>query len=329
MAVKLPAKLLALRRKFAARLAERVGTTAKPCADIAVMGSVNLDLVAYVDQFPLPGETRTDAQFARFPGGKGANQALALQRLARTAPPGSPIPNLHCRLYACVGDDPFATEALAQLRLETVDLDAVEVEPAQPTGTALILVNRISGENQIVVAPGANRACSPTRLLADLADAARPDMVLAQLETPIHALEAIAPFAPFLVLNAAPAKPLPAAIWGHCDLLIVNEIENAFYRDAIKDFDGLVAITHGAKGASLYWRRERLAVHPGFAIEAIDTTGAGDCFTAALLLALMRSDEPFEALRFACAAAACACMKAGAQSSLPDYGEVQAFLASA
>lgn len=320
----LPDKLLALRRKLAARLLKPGD---RPSARIAIMGSVNLDLVAYVDQFPLPGETRTDAQFARFPGGKGANQALALQRLARGAPLGSPIRDLHCRLYACVGEDPFASEALARLKDEKVDLDAVFVEPNEPTGTAFILVNRVSGENQIVVAPGANRALTPERLLADLAEAAPPDLVLAQLETPIRALEAIAPFAPFLALNAAPARPLPPALWAQCDLLIVNEIENAFYADAIADFAGLVAITHGAKGASLYWKRERLAMHKGFVVEALDTTGAGDCFSAALCLALIRGDGSEDALHFACAASASACTKRGAQSSFPDHHEVQDFLA--
>jgi ribokinase len=164
-----------------------------PELSIVVVGSVNLDIVARVERFPLPGETLTDAALSRFSGGKGANQALAARRLgARVS------------MVACVGDDPGADEALATLGSEGVDLKNCRTIEGVSTGTALILVSA-EGENQIVVAPGANAAFLP-----DLLELPACDAVIAQLEIPMATVLRVAQQTKgFFCLNAAPAKAVP------------------------------------------------------------------------------------------------------------------------
>ena len=202
---------------------------------ITVLGSVNLDIVATVERFPVPGETLTNATVKRFPGGKGANQALAAHRLgARVS------------LLACVGDDPVSEEALAGLRSEGVDLDRCCVLDGISTGLALILVAG-DGENQIVVAPGANAAFTPEKL--DLPDA---DAVIAQLEVPIETvLKCAQETNGFFCLNAAPARPVPTALLDHIDLLVVNETEARAMGSALDAYSGWLAVTHGGRGAVL------------------------------------------------------------------------------
>ena len=187
-------------------------------ARIAVVGSVNLDIVAKAERLPIAGETVTDASLHRYPGGKGANQALAARRL------GADV-----TLYACVGEDASAGEALALLREGGVNLEACEAA-TEPTGTALIAVSA-SGENQIVVAPGANRC-----LTADAFDASDYDAVVCQLEVPVATLEAVCQKqADTLVcMNLAPALPIPDELVRCADLIVVNETEAQFYGEALR-----------------------------------------------------------------------------------------------
>ena len=195
---------------------------------VAVVGSINLDLVARCERLPRPGETLTGATFERVPGGKGANQALAAARLGAAV-----------SLVGAVGDDPFAAEALALLAEGGVDLDGVRrVEGS--TGVALIVVAD-DGENQIVVAPGANGSVE-----AD-GDLEAVDAVLCQLEVPISTVMDASRRGRFRCLNAAPSRLLPDGLLDHVDLLVVNRYE----LEAVGRFDGLTALTLGAEGAVL------------------------------------------------------------------------------
>ena len=272
---------------------------------ITVVGSVNLDFVATAPSLPAPGETVTGATLARHPGGKGANQALAARRL------GAEV-----RLVARVGADPLAEEALALLRAEGVDLAACAADPEAPTGVALIAVSA-GGENQIVVASGANATLTPDRL-PPLGGA-----LICQLEIPVETVEAATRGAGFVCLNLAPAVPVPDALL-RADLIVANETEAEAYGERLHAGAGLVAVTRGAAGAVLFQDGRVLASAAPPAVQAVDTTGAGDAFVAALTVALLEGQAPAQALAFACAAGALAATRAGAQPSLPRREAVDA-----
>ena len=277
-------------------------------AQITVVGSVNLDIVATAATLPAPGETVTGASLARHPGGKGANQALAAARLgARVA------------LAACVGADAMAKEAVALLAAEGVDLAGVQALSAQPTGVALIAVDA-KGENQIVVAAGANGAFT-----ADHLPEAIDGALICQLEIPIDTVvRAVERTAGFVCLNLAPAAEVPAGLLSRADLIVANQTEAAFYGAHLHDGGGLVAVTLGARGAALFRAGEQIAVALPPKVEAVDATGAGDAFVGALVVALVEGQEPHDALNFACAAGALAATQAGAQPSLPRRAQVDA-----
>jgi ribokinase len=277
---------------------------------IVVVGSVNLDLAASVSRLPVAGETVTGAELNRFPGGKGANQALAAKRL------GADV-----SLVARVGDDAAADEALALLRSGGVDLSACGRDSDAPTGIALIAVSP-SGENQIVVAPGANRALAP-----DMLDLPSVDALICQLEVPVETLmHASKVFDGFFCINLAPALEVPTELIQRADLIVVNETEAEFYGDILAACGVLVATTYGAQAAVLRKEGEVLAESIPPVIDAVDATGAGDTFTAALTVAIVEGQEPEAALRFACAAGAASATKAGAQPSLPFRKDVEALL---
>jgi ribokinase len=278
---------------------------------ITVVGSVNLDFVARGERLPRPGETVTGATLARHPGGKGANQALAARRL------GAQV-----HLVARVGRDAAADEALALLRAAGVDLSCCTVDDDAATGVALIAVAG-DGENQIVVAPGANARLSPEALAGlPLADA-----LLCQLEVPVATVVHAAAHANgFVALNLAPAIDVPASLLEHADLLVVNDTEALHYGEALFAGGGWVAVTHGARGATLLRDGREVAAARPPRITPVDTTGAGDAFVAALLVALLEHQSPAGALDFACAAGAATAMSAGAQPSLPTRASVEALL---
>jgi ribokinase len=268
-----------------------------PAPTIAVVGSVNLDLVARCERLPRPGETVSGADFARYPGGKGANQAVAAARLGAAV-----------RFVGCVGRDAFADEALAGLRDAGVELTLRGVDA--PTGVALIIVAD-DGENQIVVAPGANA-------LVGGFSVGEPDAVLCQLEIPDAAVAEAAAQGPFFCLNAAPARPVDVVP----DLLVVNDYEY----ETLGRPGGLVALTLGAEGAVLVEDGEEVARAKPPPVQAVDGTAAGDAFTACLLVSLLEGLPREEALRRACAAGAIAASRPGAQPSLPTAAEVDALL---
>jgi ribokinase len=272
-----------------------------PAPRLTVVGSINLDLVARTARLPRPGETVTDATFARVPGGKGANQAVAAARL------GAEV-----TLIACVGGDEFAQPALAELVAAGVGLDRLKrIDGA--TGVALIVVDA-NGEDAIVVAPGANLELRPEDV--ELSDG---DGVLCQLEIPLETVEHVAATAPTdFFLNAAPARGrVPAA-----DVTIVNQLE----LEALPHRDGVIAVTLGAEGAILLDDGEEVARAVPPPVEVVDGTAAGDAFTACLVVSLVEGRDRVEALRRACAAGAIAASRFGAQTSLPTAAEVDALL---
>jgi ribokinase len=269
---------------------------------LTVVGSVNLDLVARTERLPRPGETVTGATFSRIAGGKGANQAVAAARLGAAV-----------TLIACVGDDDFHLAAVSELAAAGVDMTRFKIAAAATTGVALVTVDA-AGENEIVVAPGAN-----SELLPD--DVSLPDCdgVLCQLEIPLETVAHVAETAPGeFFLNAAPARgAVPVA-----DVTIVNRYE----LEALNHRDGVIVVTHGADGAILMEGGEEVARATPPPVEAVDGTGAGDAFTACLVVSLLEGRERTESLRRACIAGALAASRFGAQTSLPTAAEVDALL---
>jgi ribokinase len=255
--------------------------------------------VVQAERLPRPGETVSGARFARIPGGKGANQAVAAARLGANV-----------RMVGCVGHDGLADEALAGLRDAAVD-QAWLVKDA-PTGIALITVDA-EGETTIVVAPGANAELRPDDLSLAGAEA-----VLCQQEIPADTVAQAAELAPRFFLNAAPARDeAPDA-----ELTIVNRLE----LDALGERPGLVCLTLGAEGAVLLEDGREIARAEPPAVEAVDGTAAGDAFTACLVVSLLEGRPRDDALRRACAAGALAASRFGAQTSLPTAEEVDVLL---
>lgn len=276
---------------------------------ITVVGSINLDIVATGPALPRPGETVGGARLARHPGGKGANQALAARRL------GADV-----QLVGAVGADDMADEALKLLQTGGVDLSQVAHVNGETTGVALIAVDATSGENLIVVCPGANHVLRPE----DVAHLPIEHM-MGVLEVPVPVLLAAAEKATgFVSLNLAPAMTIPDQLMTMADLISVNESEAATYGDHLMTCGALVAVSLGAAGAVLYKDGKEIARAAPPEVQVVDTVGAGDTFTAALTVALIEGQAPQDALAFAVTAGALACTRPGAQPSLPHRRDVDA-----
>jgi ribokinase len=296
---------------------------------ILVAGSANLDFVVRVHHVPAPGETVLGRSLQTFPGGKGANQAIACARAG----------GADTRMLLALGRDAYALPVEASLREAGVALHVVR-SAEQPTGTAFIGLAD-DAENAIIVAPGANA----TLRAEDMPSLDGVSHLLLQLETPLPTVAAFARQARAagarVVLNAAPAQTLAPALLADIDLLIVNEAElGVVAGDSGADGDDdlaarlarvavpTVIVTLGARGCVA--RTGAAMLHqPGFAVAPLDTTAAGDTFCGALVAAISQGDALAQALRRACAAAALACTKMGAQPSIPMRAEVDAFLALA
>lgn len=292
--------------------------------DLLVVGSANADLVIGVERRPAAGETVLGSDLVVHPGGKGANQAVAAGRLgARTA------------LLARVGDDAHGRLLLDSQRAAGVDTAGVLVGGA-PTGVALITVDP-SGDNSIVVSPGANGRLTPedVRSAGNLLAASR--VVSAQLEIPLETVvEVVRNLAPGsrFVLNPSPPRALPAEVLAACDPLIVNEHEarvivGTDLGDSPEDWASAllalgprsVVITLGARGA-LVASAAGAARVPSVKVETVDTTGAGDAFTAALAWRLGLDEPLAKAAAYAARVGAAAVTRAGAQESFPTAEEV-------
>ncbi|MEV7602807.1 ribokinase [Kitasatospora sp. NPDC089797] len=295
--------------------------------DVLVVGSANVDLVIGVERRPGAGETVLGSDLAVHPGGKGANQAVAAARLgARTA------------LLARVGDDANGRLLLESQRGAGVDTRGVLVGGA-PTGVALITVDP-SGDNSIVVSPGANGRLTPAdvRAAGPLLRASR--VVSAQLEIPLESVVEVVrqlPSGTRFVLNPSPPQALPAEVLAACDPLIVNEHEArvllgggavgddpaAWARELLARGPRSVVVTLGAEGA-LVATAEQVVRVASVKVEAVDTTGAGDSFTAALAWKLGAGAAPAEAAGYAARVGAVAVTRRGAQESFPTAEEVGA-----
>jgi ribokinase len=278
-----------------------------PVVDVVVVGSVNVDLTLDCEAIPSPGATVLASAMTTSPGGKGANQAVAAARLGARV-----------QLVARVGDDPEADVALALAREAGVDLSATRRTGDERTGLAVITVDR-SGENTIVVHPGANSALS----VGDLPERFTADAVVAQLEIGLDTVtEAARRTAGLFVLNAAPATRLPDDLLPLCDVIVVNETEYAELADQLATADAVLVRTLGADGAELIRGGAVVARAVPPRVKALDTVGAGDTFVAALTVALCGGAADETALRWACAAAALSTTRRGAQSSMPALSEV-------
>ncbi|MGW5415742.1 ribokinase [Actinomadura geliboluensis] len=295
--------------------------------DVVVVGSVNADLVVGVDRRPAPGETVLGSDLAVHPGGKGANQAVAAARLGGRA-----------ALVGRVGDDGHGALLRGALAQAGVGLDHLATTPGVPTGVALITVGP-DGDNSIIVSPGANARLGPADVAAARDLIAAASVVSFQLEVPLPAVEAAACIAAGaggrVVLNLSPPAPVPAGLLARCDPLVVNEHEAAYLLDGDpgdpRDAAAALArsgprsavVTLGADGAVVA-DGDGVTAIPVPAADAVDTTGAGDAFTAALCLRLARGDALRDAARYAARAGAAAVRRRGAQSSFPTPAELPA-----
>lgn len=293
---------------------------------ILVVGSANLDLVFQCPEFPRPGETLLGGEFATHPGGKGANQAVAIGRLGG---------DVH--FCGAVGTDDFGKTLQTSLKGAGVHTTHLRHDPGQPTGTACILVSA-TGQNLIVVAPGANNQVTPEAVHHTL-DQLRPSIVLAQLEVPLPAVEAAAKSGRF-ILNPAPARPLPDSLLAQTWIITPNETElEALTGIAPQDLQDVeraarqllargvqnAIVTLGSRG-SAWISAEGLQHFPAHPVQPVDTTAAGDAFNGALAHFLAQGhDFPFAITR-ANAVAALSTLKSGAQPSMPTEKELEIFL---
>ncbi|MFP4565508.1 MAG: ribokinase [Spirochaetaceae bacterium] len=291
-----------------------------------VLGSINMDLVARVDRFPRPGETRAGSGFGTYPGGKGANQAVALARL------GADV-----RMAGKIGDDVFGAEYSETFRREGIGTGEIEVVANTSTGVAMIEVND-EGENNIVIVAGANGLVDRAYVDAHLAALAEAGIALFQLETPFdtvcHAMAKLREHGTTTILDPAPAPPdgLSRDMLGSATYVTPNEREaETLTGVAVSDAHSAasagarlreqgaqsVIIKAGAAGAYIVDGAGTRQV-AGFAVETVDTTAAGDAFNAGLAFALGSDRAIDEAVRFANAVGALACTGVGAQSALPS-----------
>lgn len=271
---------------------------------LVVVGAINLDLTARVPRAPHPGETVSGGILSRQPGGKGANQAVAAAKLGARV-----------RLIGAVGADDAGDEMRRHLAAAGVDVAGVQ-RSAEATGTALIVVDD-SGENSIVVCPGANTTIDGA-LIPDVPGAA----VLAQLEVDLAVVEQVASSTEgFFALNVSPVQPLPETLRDRVDLFIVNEHEYAQLPELRAR--PLVAVTLGAEGAILLRDGVEVARAKAPATSVVSSVGAGDAFAAALTVALLEGRDPQAALAAACAVGAAAVADPQSQ---PDLDRLEAYL---
>ena len=301
---------------------------------VLVVGSLNMDFVVQLEKLPLPGETVHGWGFQMLPGGKGANQACAVGRLGG-----------HGWMVGCVGEDVFGERLKASLQSAGVDTTHVRLVPGESSGVALIHVES-GGQNQIVIAAGANGRLSPSDVEAAL-DPIRAGFVLMQLESPMETVEAAARLSRArgmtTILDPAPARPLSQPLLQSLNLLTPNETEallllgrrasTVSLQEAPEIANQLlqlgpkqVILKLGEKGAWMADQQKSLHF-PAHKVAAVDATAAGDTFNGALAVALAEGKSLEEAISFANGAAALSVTRLGAQASVPSREEVEVFLA--
>lgn len=301
---------------------------------IIVVGSINTDLVAVTKRMPAVGETVIASDFQIHPGGKGANQAVAVARL------GYPV-----RLIGRLGKDAFGAELRTHLHTAGVDITGVSTSEGV-SGVAVVVVSE-RGDNSILVAPGANSMVTPDDLDTNISILRSAGMVLAQLEIPLETIEYLARICAQenvpLILDPAPARDLPPGIFKNIAWFTPNQTEAAFYlgnkhsessppapAETAQMFlsNGCrgVVLKMGAHGTYLASQDGIGSMVPAFSVNAIDTTAAGDAFNAGFATGLMLEKSPLDSATFAAAVAAISVTRIGAQPSMPSMAEVEEFM---
>jgi ribokinase len=297
--------------------------------DILVIGSLNADLVVRAPHFPQPGETISGEDLHIIPGGKGANQAVAAARQGASV-----------AMLGRVGQDSFGPFLLDSLKSDSVDIFHVHLDKSA-TGTAIIVVDA-NGQNSIVLSAGANGQVTPVDV--DSASVLRPSLILLQLEIPIptvlHAAQSASQNGSRVILNPAPAQPLPVELISLADFIIPNETELGLLTGIeIKDICSAeqaaqvllgrgaknVIVTLGSKGALVVSDKQVIQVDT-YKVDVVDTTAAGDAFIGGFASALLRGFEIEKAVKYANACGALATTKFGAQPSLPTKEETERFM---
>lgn len=300
---------------------------------ILVIGSSNMDLVVQVPRCPAAGETLFGSSFTTNYGGKGANQAVAVARI------GSGV-----TFMTKLGNDTFGQQMRQHFSEEGMDLTHILTDAESPTGTALITVED-KGENRIIVVPGANARLTENDVESLSAEINSCRFVLTQLEIPLPTVLRVAEMTSAagkqLILNPAPARPLPDSLLQKVFLITPNETEAEILTGIrVSDVESArraalwfrekgvqqIVITMGSQGAFVF-TDDLQGMVPAYKVKAIDTTAAGDVFNGALTVALSEGKTTADAARFGCAASALAVMRPGAQSSIPTRTEIDAFLA--
>ncbi|ARU95830.1 ribokinase [Tatumella citrea] len=304
----------------------------KNTGKLVVLGSINVDHIVNLVQFPRPGETVTGKQYQVAFGGKGANQAVAAGRS------GADI-----SFIACVGQDDMGERIRQQLADDRIDVTPLTSIEGESTGVALIFVNG-EGENSIGIYSGANAALTPERVKQQRQVISGADALLMQLESPLDSVLAAAHIAredqTQVILNPAPATVLSDELLSLVDIITPNETEAQILTGVVVKTDedaakaakvlhekgiGCVLITLGQRGVWLSEQGKGQRI-PGFRVQAVDTIAAGDTFNGALITALLENKTMDESVRFAHAAAAIAVTRHGAQPSVPWREEIDSFL---
>lgn len=302
---------------------------------VVVIGSSNTDMIIQVPRIPRPGETILGGRFSSAAGGKGANQAVAAARA------GGDV-----TFIACLGRDSIGAQAITGFEKDGIDVRRISRDAESPSGVALIFVGE-NGENSIAVAGGANMSLTPEKIISDKDVIQSADILVMQLESPLESVEAAASLASEkqvpVILNPAPALPLSDELLAKITVLTPNESEAELLTGVIvtdtesarktaaclrKRGVDKVIITMGSKGAFVSLAAGE-AMIPGFQVESVDTTGAGDVFNGALSVTLAEGKSMEEAVRFANAAAALSVTKLGAQPSAPIRPDIEKMLMSA
>lgn len=299
---------------------------------ICVVGSINMDLVVTAPRFPQPGETLVGNEFNTFPGGKGANQAVAAGRLQADV-----------RMVGKIGDDMYGKQLIHNLQENGVKTSEVLVDANSSTGIAAIEVDG-TGENHIIIVPGANGKVDIQLIDEKLDSMLKADIFLFQLEIPletvIYAMRKLKEHGKIIILDPAPACPLPEEIYHYIDFLTPNETEISIITGrkikTITDIKeataslyqkgvGAVIVKAGNRGV-YFFSKEDFFHCPGFTVKAVDTTGAGDSFNAGLAVSLAGGNGVKECMEFANAVGALSTTAKGAQNAMPTLSQVTSFI---
>ncbi|WP_120463057.1 ribokinase [Paenibacillus aceti] len=299
---------------------------------VVVIGSLNMDIVVETERYPQVGETLSGERVRFLPGGKGANQAVAAARLgAETA------------MIGAVGSDAFGEELIHSLQQDGVDVDGVKRLDGVTTGVASIYV--AEGDNSIVVVPGANNQVEPADIDRHEAKLKQADIVLLQLEIPVetvfYAAQKAKALGKIVVLNPAPAKPLPDELFAYVDYITPNRTELSRYSGLDAEGEALepamlrmkakgaaqVITTLGEAGSAYLDDEGKACIIPGYKVPVVDTTGAGDCYNAGLAVSIASGRSLREAVDYAAIVSALAVTKFGAQTGMPTEEEARGFAA--